>query len=118
LSFKENLLKIISRSFTSPKFSFSSYMGDFWTCYLYVVAIHMWRAKIAPDIDTNYNCCTLDVVEFSFHSFYSWKSYKKSLFNIPNLHFEKGSKNSVFKSAPSSTYNTKQNFIAKIISFH
>jgi len=24
----------MSRSFSSPKFSFSSYLGDFWTCYL------------------------------------------------------------------------------------
>jgi len=34
LSFKENLLEYISRSFTFPKFSFNPYVGDFWTCYL------------------------------------------------------------------------------------
>jgi len=34
LSFKENFLKNISRSFTSPKFSFNSKLGALWTSYL------------------------------------------------------------------------------------
>jgi len=43
-----------------------------WSTWRNAIAVHSWRFKINPDIDTNCNSCKLGIEETPFYRFYSW----------------------------------------------
>lgn len=42
-----------------------------WSVWHNAVAVHSWRARIAPGIDTTCNCCDLGTEETPFHRFFA-----------------------------------------------